>query len=155
VRRARDLLGTIGRDRLDCGVIGDPVNIAARIDGMTKVYGAPLLVSEGAFAALERKDAWMFREVDRAIPAGCTQPVTVFEPLEGDAAPKRATAGLFGEGLSLYRAAAFDRAVERFRACARAIPEDSAARVYIERCEELLERGAPPGWDGVTTLSTK
>ncbi len=155
INTGRLLLGTIGWERLDCGVIGDPVNVAARIDGMTKLYGAPLLVSEWTYKALEDPKAWVFREIDRAVPAGCSVPVTIFEPLEGAAAPKRATRALFEEGLASYRAGRFEEARGRFRACLAAVPDDSVAAALASRCDALLASGAPADWDGVVQLATK
>ena len=65
------MLGTIGgKERLKCGVIGDPVNLAARIEGMSKMYGAALLISENTYAKLNDPSEYQIREVDRVATLG-------------------------------------------------------------------------------------
>ncbi len=65
------MVGTIGgTERLDSGVVGDSVNVASRIEGMTKMYGAALLLGDRTVEALEDRDAFTLREIDRVVAKG-------------------------------------------------------------------------------------
>jgi signal transduction histidine kinase/class 3 adenylate cyclase len=154
------MLGTIGgATRINCGVIGDAVNLAARIEGMTKLYGASLLISEHTFAGLADATAYATRVVDRVRVKGKTKPVTIHEVLDGSPPAlqeqKRAAAARFAEALDRYAHGAFDDAERLFAACAAAAPDDEAVVLYRERCRALRAAGAPAGWDGVFDLQTK
>jgi class 3 adenylate cyclase len=154
------MLGTIGgSDRLSCTVIGDPVNFASRIEGMTKLYGAALLISEHTRARLANPDAYAMREVDRVQAKGKHIPARIFElldplpPAERD--EKRATREAFAAALAAYRAGEIDKARRAFEECVKLAPSDRAAALYVDRCDRLLEHGLPSEWDGVTRFTTK
>ncbi len=84
------MLGTIGgSERLDCTVVGDPANTASRIEGMTKMYGAALLISEATYQALEDPDAYDIRPLDRVIAKGKDEPSTIYEVLDGERDARR------------------------------------------------------------------
>jgi len=73
------MLGTIGdTNRLDTGVVGDAVNTASRIESYTKEYGHPLLVSDVTVAALHDPDGLVVEVVDRVVPKGKSEPITLF-----------------------------------------------------------------------------
>ncbi len=154
------MLGTIGgSDRLSCTVIGDPVNFASRIEGMTKLYGAALLVSEHTRERLADPAAYLMREVDRVQAKGKHIPARIYELLDPLPPPerdeKRATLEPFAAALAAYRAGEVERAKTMFGECVRLAPRDRAAALYVERCERLLEHGLPSEWDGVTRFTTK
>ena len=151
------MLGTIGgRDRLDCTVIGDPANLASRVEGMTKVYGACVLVTESTVAALRRPEAVEVREIDRVRAKGKKEAITILEVLgiEAAADEKRRTRRTFSQALVAYRGGDFGTASALFERCCRDAPNDHASTLYVERCTQLL-RGAPPDWDGITSLANK
>ncbi len=154
------MLGTIGgRDRLSCTVIGDPVNMAARVEGMTKLYGASLLISETTRDRLQDASRYVMREVDRVQAQGKTEPAAIYEVLDGLSAAereaKRLTGSHFTEGLHAYRHGDFESAMARFDSCVEAAPEDGAALLYVERCARILRRGPPTDWDGISRLDSK
>jgi class 3 adenylate cyclase len=154
------MAGTIGgKSRLACTVLSDAVNLAARVEGMTKLYGASLLVTDATYARLTDRGRFAARVVDRVVAKGTTEPVTLYEILDGEPAKRRAekiaSRDAFAAALAAYAEGAFERAQKRFSACRLEAPNDGAAALYVTRCEELLERGAPTGWDGVTRLETK
>jgi class 3 adenylate cyclase len=154
------MLGTIGgATRINCGVIGDAVNLAARVEGMTKMYGASLLVSEHTFERLSDKNAYVSREVDRVRVKGKSKSVTVIEILDGVPADireqKLATLAAFKTGIERYHAKDASAALEMFTACAKGAPDDLAAALYVKRCNALLANGFPAEWDGVVDLAEK
>ncbi|MBW2456869.1 MAG: adenylate/guanylate cyclase domain-containing protein [Deltaproteobacteria bacterium] len=154
------MLGTIGgEERLSCTVVGDPANTAARVEGMTKLYGAALLISQGTYERLADPARYTLREVDRVRAKGKDEPLAIYEVLDGDPPEVReqklGTAEIFDGALVHYRAGAFDAALQGFEACRDQAPADASAALYVERCQEHVAHGPPADWDGVTRLRTK
>lgn len=152
------VLGTIGSaERMKCGVIGDPVNVAARVEGLTKLYGAAMLITEFTYALL--RSPVEVREVDRVKIKGKTTAVTIYEVLSGlpepERAPRLATRTSFAEGLLQFRRGEMAAALARFEAVLAHDSADVAARLYVERCRKFLSDGVPIGWDGVMALHAK
>jgi len=153
------MLGTIGgRDRLSHTVVGDSANVAARVEGMTKLYRAQILIGEGTFERLG-EGTFALREVDRVRAVGKTEAMRVFEVLDGLAPDVRALreehGGAFSDALQCYRRGAFREAARRFASIAAADPTDGVAALHVERCSTLFEREGDPSWDGVSQLERK
>jgi len=149
--------GNIGSSkRMDYTVIGDGVNLAARLEGATKPYGTAILVSEFTTAAIQ--DEFRIREVDRIRVKGKTKPVAVFEimdHLEGRVDGLDDVQGLYQEGLSLYKDRAWQQAKDRFQKASMVSDAESLSRLYIERCQHFLTHPPSADWDGVWTMKTK
>ena len=153
------MMGTIGGlDRLDAGVIGDPVNLAARIEGMTKIYSVPLLISGETRARLRSVHAYAMRQVDRVIAKGKTEPIELWEVLDGleesVQAARRSTRGPFKQGRDHYTAGRFSEAAEAFDEVVRMDPTDACAATLAANSRELAAN-PPEEWAGVTVLKTK
>jgi class 3 adenylate cyclase len=151
------MLGTIGGStRLACTVIGDPANVAARIEGMTKVYGSTVLLSDSTVRGLP--EGYRVREVDRVQAVGKREAAAVYELLDAEPeealAQKLGSAERFTAGLEAYRSGDFRAALVHFEACAAAAPLDKTAALYVTRCRELGDH-PPASWDGVTRLERK
>jgi class 3 adenylate cyclase len=152
-------LGTIGgRDRLDCTVVGDPANVASRVESMTKLYGATMLITEATAQRLADRGAYSLREVDLVQAKGKSEPIRVYEVLDADdpelRARKEAGASRFAAALERYRRGSFVEAANAFETCEREAPADGSARLYVTRCAELIAT-PPAAWDGVTRLEGK
>lgn len=152
------MLGTIGgSERLDTGVIGDAVNLSARVEGMTKQYGCRVLLSGATRSALLDASDFELREIDRNQAVGRNEAVVVHQLLDAEdeetIAHALATRERFERGLEAYRTGAFDVAVEAFEAVASAA-NDGAAKLLLRRSREL-EANAPAEWNGVTVLDGK
>jgi len=154
VNSGRLMLGTVGgRNRMDGTVISDSVNLAARMEEMTKVFGSSILVSEHTFSRLEDPSRFGIRAVGRVRVKGKSEPVTVYEVFDGESVDskrlKSETIPLFRKGLDLYRDRAFGEAEIMFKAICHDNPDDVAARVYVNRCRQYVERGVPDDWESI------
>jgi adenylate cyclase len=136
-------------------VLGDAVNLAARLEGANKEYGTRILI--GAETRARAGDRIVVRELDRVRVKGKREPVTVFELLALAPAPPELAAFLetFSRGLSAYQGQRWDEATVRFREADRVRGGDPPSRAYLERCEAMRRTPPGPGWDGVLELNTK
>jgi len=152
--------GTIGAaNRLKCGVIGDTVNLASRIEGLTKRYGLDLLITEETYQALPDPGRYQIREVDLVAVVGRMTPVKLYEVFDADAdalrVQKAKTAAEIAEGLALYRAGDMTRALAVFKSCSAVSPDDPLAQTLVLRCQREREHAHGPEWSGIERFTQK
>lgn len=140
------ILGVIGgKHRMDSTVISDAVNLASRVESMTKNYGTPLLISEHTLYGLNNASSHDIRFIDRVKVKGKEQPQSVYEVFDADITElrdaKRGTKDLFEEALAEYHFKEVRDALKLLSEYIRQVPEDKAAQVYHARCEEFLRTG--------------
>lgn len=143
------ILGTVGGGaRMDGTVIGDAVNLAARLERLTKEYRVSILISDYTLYSLDHPQDWSIRFLDRTQVRGKQGSQSVYEVFDCDppalADAKRRTLKQFEQALACYHLGHHATARKRLVDHAAAVPEDSAVHVYLERCNPLAETLGPP-----------
>ncbi|MFQ5764421.1 MAG: adenylate/guanylate cyclase domain-containing protein, partial [Rhodospirillales bacterium] len=149
--------GNIGSPkRMDFTMIGDGVNLAARLESACKQYSARILISE--FTKAKLKGTYKLRDVDLVVVKGKTEPVGVYEVLDyhtDETYPNLMdNVNYFNEGVKHYRAGEWDKGIGRFQEAIKANENDKLAQTYIERCEQLKAE-PPEDWNGVWVMTSK
>ncbi len=151
------VLGNIGSEyKLDYTIIGDSVNLASRIEGLTKRYQSGLIITEATLAKLPPE--LPCRVLDLVRVKGKQRPIRIYQPLawlpsqSHEQAERLLTIALRAEqAFEAYLQRDWPRAIE----CLRALPDDPARQLLIRRCQQYQRQ--PPGkdWDGVFVLNSK
>lgn len=133
------MIGTVGGiNRMDSTVIGDAVNLAARLEEANKTYNTKLLISHNTLYDLSRPDHYLIRFLDRFRVKGKSQPLSIYEVFDNDSdAVRKAKLNsleYFEQAVAYYHLKLIDRALPLFQQCIKICPDDLPAHIYLERC---------------------
>ena len=151
------VVGNMGsKDRLIYTAVGDPVNVAARLEGLSKEYGVRLVVGEATVVAAS--DAFVYRLLDLVAVKGRAEPLRCYEVMARAGAldpAARERLRRYHEALELYRARRWEEALRLLDELHRAWPADGPVALYRRRARALLAEPPPADWDGVFVAETK
>jgi len=174
------ILGTVGDGRrMDGTVIGNTVNVAARMLSLTKLYGARFVTTDKCIHQLQdptdtnlknsnpaspkaspkastpKKHAtYQHRVLDIVRVPGKDEPITVHEVFDADSPVARIKVP-YEKGFALFQARKLAEAQGYFDEALLAHPMDVPSQLFSERCTRMLREGMPKGWDGVTVVNVK
>lgn len=137
------MLGTVGSPlRMEGTVVSDSVNVAARIEGVNKIYRTTLLIGEETYNSLESPDDFALRRIDQFKARGKSKTVTIYEVFETDPPEvkeaKLQSLHVFVEAVNLYHSGQFSEAKQLFDECTVKCGQDRVARYYTKCCHRHL-----------------
>jgi len=143
-------------NKMNYTIMGNAVNLAARLEGVNKQYGTWILASEDTVR--ETGDALLYRKLDRVRVVGINEPVRLCELLDlADQADeqKKKLVKVFHEALDYFEKRDWQQAEKGFQEVISMVPDDGPSGIYIDRCKQFINTPPKDEWDGVYNLTSK
>ncbi|MBT9315950.1 adenylate/guanylate cyclase domain-containing protein [Leptothoe spongobia] len=154
------MVGMVGEaNRMQGDAFSDNVNLTARLEGLTKYYGASLLISEEVLLQLSQPEQYTVRLLDRVIVKGRREPITIYEVLEADVEAsrllKKKTLSVYQQARKFYQQSDWGQAKKCFEQVLKTNPIDRTVQFYLERIQQLSQRNFSEDWHGIWSFTQK
>ena len=150
------IVGNMGsKSRFDYTAMGDNVNIASRMEGLNKMYGTNIIITEHTYKIV--KDKFETRKLDAVRVKGKKKPILIYELLSGNdnlSKKQRDFVQNFEEGLELYFKKKWKPAIKSFQEALK-VMDDTVSHLFINRCKEFIKNPPPKDWDGIWEMKSK
>ncbi|NEP86725.1 MAG: response regulator [Okeania sp. SIO2C2] len=154
------MVGMVGEQaRIQGDAFSDNVNLAARLEGLTKFYGVSIIISEAVFNNLVDANQYQIRFLDRVQVKGRNHPIKIYEVMDGETESllnlKRQVKSNFAQGVLHYQQQEFTMAKKYFQKVLTVNPNDQVTEIYLQRVNNFLSEGTPTNWQGITIWNQK
>lgn len=151
------VVGNMGTDnKMNYTIMGNDVNLAARLEGVNKQYGTWILVSESTWNATG--GMFLGRKLDRVRVVGIETPVQLYNIMgvRAESSGRQvALADRFNDAIDAYREKRFGDALLLFNKCLELDPEDDATRIFLDKVKALIKNGVSPDWTDIVNMTSK
>lgn len=158
INTGQAMLGIIGEEeRMDANIIGDAVNLTARVEELNKFYNTRCLVADTTINALAYKEHYTSRLIDKVRVVGRKKPLSLYQVYvdKQDTERNKQLVETYEKAFRDYESKQFVSALEGFTKCVQMNPSDTPSKIFVERCKTLMNSTLPDDWDGTYEMTHK